>query len=81
MPSWRLQTISSDLSVYKKCRLQVWLSSAAAKPIYRWWSSKGMLALNAFLEDMQTKVSGPNTGSGVQDLRLHVAAVIQFDAG
>ena len=47
----------------------------------RWWSSKGTLALDAYLEDMRAKVVVPNTGDGAEDLRRHARAVTGFYAG
>ena len=38
------------------------LSGVGKATIYRWWSSKGTLALDAYLEDMRSKVVVPNTG-------------------
>jgi AcrR family transcriptional regulator len=49
--------------------------------IYRWWSSKGTLALDAYLEDMRSKVIVPDTGDGVEDLRRHAESVIRFYKG
>ena len=57
------------------------LSGVGKATIYRWWPSKGTLALDAYLEDMQSKVVVPDTGDGVEDLRLHAEAVIRFYTG
>ncbi len=57
------------------------LSGVGKATIYRWWSSKGTLALDAYLEDMRSKVIVPDTGDGFEDLRLHAEAVIQFYTG
>ena len=57
------------------------LSGVGKATIYRWWSSKGTLALDAYLEDMRSKVVVPNTGSGFEDLRRHAEAVIRFYTG
>jgi AcrR family transcriptional regulator len=56
-------------------------SGVAKTTIYRWWPSKGTLALDAYLEDMRTKVVVPDTGDAGEDLRRHAWAVIDFYAG
>jgi AcrR family transcriptional regulator len=56
-------------------------SGVGKTTIYRWWPSKGTLALDAYLEDMRAKIIVPDTGDGGQDLRRHVRAVIGFYAG
>ena len=56
-------------------------SGVGKTTIYRWWPSKGTLALDAYLEDMRAKVVVPDTGDGGQDLRRHARAVIDFYAG
>ena len=57
------------------------LSGVGKATIYRWWPSKGTLALDAYLEDMRSKVVVPDTGDGFEDLRLHAEAVIRFYTG
>ena len=56
-------------------------SGVGKTTIYRWWPSKGTLALDAYLEDMRTKVAVPDTGDGAEDLRRHARSVIDFYAG
>ncbi len=56
-------------------------SGVGKTTIYRWWPSKGTLALDAYLEDMRAKVVAPDTGDGAEDLRRHARAVIGFYAG
>ena len=56
-------------------------SGVSKTTIYRWWPSKGTLALDAYLEDMRAKVVAPDTGDGGEDLRRHAKAVIGFYAG
>ncbi len=56
-------------------------SGVGKTTIYRWWPSKGTLALDAYLEDMRDKVVVPDTGDGGEDLRRHTRAVIGFYAG
>src|ERR1700744_183506 len=55
-------------------------SGVGKATIYRWWPSKGTLALDAYLEHMLTKVVVPDTGDGAKDLRRHASAVIDFYA-
>ena len=57
------------------------LSGVGKATIYRWWPSKGMLALDAYLEDMRSRVVVPDTGNGIEDLRRHAKAVIRFYTG
>src|SRR5277367_1478962 len=57
------------------------LSGVGKATIYRWWPSKGTLALDAYLEDMQSKVIVSDTGNGAEDLRRHAESVIRFYAG
>ncbi len=56
-------------------------SGVGKTTIYRWWPSKGTLALDAYLEDMRAKVVVPDTGDSGEDLRRHAQAVIGFYAG
>lgn len=56
-------------------------SGVGKTTIYRWWPSKGTLALDAYLEDMRAKVVVPDTGDGWEDFRRHARAVIDFYAG
>jgi AcrR family transcriptional regulator len=56
-------------------------SGVGKATIYRWWSSKGMLALDAYLEDMRSKVVPPDTGDGREDFRQHTLAVLNFYGG
>ena len=56
-------------------------SGVGKTTIYRWWPSKGTLALDAYLEDMRAKVVVPDTGDGAEDLRRHARSVIDFYAG
>jgi AcrR family transcriptional regulator len=56
-------------------------SGVGKTTIYRWWPSKGTLALDAYLEEMRAKVVAPDTGNGAEDLRRHAQAVIGFYAG
>lgn len=56
--------------------------SGVGKPtIYRWWRTKGLLALDAYLDDMVAKVRPPDTGNGHEDFRRHIKAVLRFYSG
>jgi AcrR family transcriptional regulator len=56
-------------------------SGVGKATIYRWWPSKGMLALDAYLDDMRAKVVPPDTGDGREDFRRHTLAVLKFYGG
>ena len=52
--------------------------------IYRWWPSRGALAVAGFLAEMEPKIAYPNTGSSLMDLVAQlkrVAAVYGSAAG
>jgi AcrR family transcriptional regulator len=50
--------------------------------IYRWWTSKGTLALDAFLVELTTALGPPpDKGSLGADLRAHVRSVVASYAG
>jgi AcrR family transcriptional regulator len=57
------------------------LSGVGKATIYRWWPSKGALALDAYLEDMRARVVVPDTGSGRRDLVQHAESVVRFYGG
>ena len=57
------------------------LSGVGKATIYRWWPSKGTLALDAYLDDMRSKITVPDTGNGFEDLRRHAEAVTGFYTG
>jgi AcrR family transcriptional regulator len=46
--------------------------------IYRWWSSKAAVALDAYLKLMARDVAIPNTGSFLQDITLQLQSVTRF---
>jgi AcrR family transcriptional regulator len=43
--------------------------------IYRWWSGKGDLAIEAFLDAMSPRIAFPDTGSALADLRVQLRSV------
>ena len=49
-------------------------SGAAKTTIYRWWPSKGALAIESFLMVMAPRLAYPDTGSVIEDVRrqLHL---------
>jgi AcrR family transcriptional regulator len=49
--------------------------------IYRWWSSKAAVIIDAFLEFHQSKTDFPNTGSVLQDFQQQISALVQAFAG
>src|ERR1700733_12786873 len=57
------------------------LSGVGKATIYRWWPSKGTLALDAYLENMQSKAMLPDTGNGAEALHRHAESVIRFYSG
>lgn len=46
--------------------------------IYKWWSSKAHLALEAFLESKHRNAPIPDTGSIREDLLQHIASLTRF---
>jgi AcrR family transcriptional regulator len=49
--------------------------------IYRWWSSKADLMIDAFLEKTQAKTDFPNTGSVIEDFKQQIPLLVQAYAG
>jgi AcrR family transcriptional regulator len=50
--------------------------------IYRWWNSKGTLALDAFLAELTAEVGPqPDSGSFLADLRIHIRALVASYSG
>ncbi|WP_445489509.1 TetR/AcrR family transcriptional regulator [Rhodopseudomonas sp. RCAM05734] len=56
-------------------------SGVGKATLYRWWPSKTMIALDAYLEEMRGKVIVPDTGSAKEDFRQQIRSVIKFYAG
>jgi len=46
--------------------------------IYKWWPSKSMVALDAYLGGMNERVVIPDTGSAITDFSLQLQSVIAF---
>ncbi|MBD5657029.1 MAG: TetR/AcrR family transcriptional regulator [Candidatus Eremiobacteraeota bacterium] len=58
------------------------IASSVGKPtIYRWWKTKGLLALDAYLEDMVAKIPSQSTEDASADFRSHMKAVLKFYGG
>jgi AcrR family transcriptional regulator len=60
-------------------------AGVAKQTIYRWWSSKTDVLMDAFVEDAAEDLQPPDTGDLGQDLRGHLHALARFltdsDAG
>ncbi|MBI3435960.1 MAG: TetR/AcrR family transcriptional regulator [Proteobacteria bacterium] len=49
--------------------------------IYRWWTSKGTLAIEAFLEAVTSKIEFPRTASAVADIKTQIPMVARIYRG
>ena len=56
-------------------------SGVSKATLYRWWPSKTMVALDAYLENMSGKVIVPDTGSIREDFRRQIRSLIKFYTG
>ncbi|QZA20081.1 TetR/AcrR family transcriptional regulator [Mycobacterium malmoense] len=60
-------------------------AGVAKQTVYRWWSSKTDVLMDAFLEDAAADLEPPDTGSLESDLRAHLRDTVRFltvdDAG
>jgi AcrR family transcriptional regulator len=56
-------------------------SGAAKTTIYRWWPSKGALAIEAFLAIAEKRSAFPETGSALADLRTQVKLLARLLRG
>lgn len=60
-------------------------AGVAKQTVYRWWSSKTEVLMDAFLEDAAAALEPPDTGHLGSDLRAHLRATAHFlttdDAG
>lgn len=60
-------------------------AGVAKQTVYRWWSSKTAVLMDAFLEDAAAELEPPDTGSLETDLRAHLRSTARFltddDAG
>jgi AcrR family transcriptional regulator len=56
-------------------------AGVAKQTIYRWWSSKTDVLMDAFVEDAAEDLQPPDTGDLAQDLRVHLRRLARFLAG
>lgn len=56
-------------------------SGAAKTTIYRWWPSKGALAIEAFLAIAEKRSAFPESGSAIADLRTQVKLLARLLRG
>ena len=60
-------------------------AGVAKQTVYRWWSSKTDVLMDAFLEDAAAELEPPDTGALESDLRAHLRTTAHFltadDAG
>jgi AcrR family transcriptional regulator len=60
-------------------------AGVAKQTIYRWWSTKTEVLLDAFLQDAAEELTPPDHGDLARDLRVHLRQVARFltrsDAG
>lgn len=60
-------------------------AGVAKQTVYRWWSSKTDVLMDAFLEDAAAELEPPDTGALESDLRAHLRTTVHFltadDAG
>lgn len=57
------------------------LSGAARSSIYRWWPSRGALAMAGFLADTAPKIAYPVSASPIADIRLQMQRVARVYGG
>jgi AcrR family transcriptional regulator len=53
-------------------------SGVSKATIYKWWTNKYAVAVEAFLSDMATKSPDPDTGSAEEDFRRALWGLIRF---
>jgi AcrR family transcriptional regulator len=56
-------------------------AGVAKQTIYRWWSSKTDVLMDAFIEDAAEDLQPPDTGDLAQDLRRHLRRLARFLSG
>lgn len=56
-------------------------SGVGKATLYRWWPSKAMIALEAYLNEMKGRVIVPDTGSVREDHRQQMRSLIRFYMG
>jgi len=55
-------------------------SGTSKATIYKWWTNKYAVAVEAFLSEMSTESADPDTGSAHEDFRLALRGLIHFYA-
>lgn len=53
-------------------------SGVSKATIYKWWSNKYAVAVDAFLSEMATESSDPDTGSAREDFRRALRGMVRF---
>lgn len=53
-------------------------SGVAKTTIYRWWPTKGALAMEGFLAEMSPRLAYPDTGSTLEDLKRQFLLVVKI---
>lgn len=56
-------------------------AGVAKQTIYRWWPSKFEILMDTFLEDAESELAIPDTGSTREDLRQHLGRLASFLTG
>ncbi|MBE7683407.1 TetR/AcrR family transcriptional regulator [Paenibacillus sp. P13VS] len=46
--------------------------------IYKWWPSKGAVIMDGYMSAMTARLPVPDTGSVLEDVRIHASNMIQF---
>src|SRR6201991_813872 len=55
-------------------------SGVSKATIYKWWSNKYAVAIEAFLSDMDAESPDPDTGSAHEDFRVALRGLVHFYA-
>src|SRR6201995_5651338 len=53
-------------------------SGVSKATVYKWWPNRTAVAIDAFLHQMMADAPVPNTGSGAEDFRLPLRAMMGF---
>ncbi|HET6735874.1 TetR/AcrR family transcriptional regulator [Mycobacterium sp.] len=56
-------------------------SGTSKATIYKWWTNKYAVAVDAFLSEMMAESGDPETGSAREDLRIVLRGLVHFYAG